>query len=59
MSEIDIFEYLKAMPDIPKEDFGKVIEAPCPCGGTLMCARVPGNGYYRAKCEKCGFNLME
>lgn len=59
MSQFDIFDYLKAIPDIPKEDFGKVIEAPCPCGGTLKCMRVPGNGHLRAKCGHCGFNLVE
>lgn len=59
MSQIDIFVYLKAIPDISKEDYDKVIETPCPCGGTLQCERTSYNGHLRAKCDKCGFDLVE
>lgn len=59
MSKIDILEYLEAIPDIPKEDFDKVIETPCPCGGTLECMRVKSNGHLRAKCNLCGFFMIE
>ena len=59
MSQIDIFKYIKAIPDIPKEEYGKVIEVPCPCGGTLQCMRAPQSGHLRAKCDKCGFRMME
>ncbi len=59
MDKIDIFEYLKAIPDIPKKDYGTVIETKCPCGGTLKVARVQGNGHLRAACKDCGFRLVE
>ena len=59
MEMIEIFEYLKAIPDIPKAQWGKTFTVKCPCGGTMIVARVQGNGHLRAACKECGFNLIE
>ncbi len=59
MGEIKIQDYLKAIPDIPRSQWGKTFMVACPCGGQLMVARVPINGHLRAACSKCGFNLTQ
>ena len=59
MSKLDIFEYLKAIPDIPKSEWGKTFIVECPCGGKLYVARETSIGHLRAKCDKCGFSLIE
>lgn len=51
-------DYLEAIPNIPKDEIGKIHKALCPCGGTLTAVRV-NNGHLHVSCDKCGFTLME
>lgn len=59
MGKIDTIEYLKAIPNIPKRDWGKVIEVKCPCGGKLKATKAIDNGHIHARCESCHFLLRE
>ena len=55
--QLDLFEFLAAIPDMPKK--GVWYYAKCPCGGKLMAIRSEYNGHLLAKCEKCGFLVRE
>ena len=58
-NRISLWEYLKAIPDIPKDERGKVVTVPCPCGGVLGVMRESYSGHLRCKCDDCGFRLIE
>ena len=58
-AETGIFNYISAIPDIPRNDRGKEYKSKCPCGGTLTSIRSRYNGHLHAKCDKCRFCLME
>ena len=53
----DIFDYLKAIPDIKKR--GVPVISKCPCGGTLTSIRSEYNGHLHVICDKCKFVLHE
>ena len=55
----EIFEIMEAIPDIPKDEWGKWHCAKCPCGGEIKAIRSVNNGHLFAKCDKCGFTLHE
>ena len=59
--QIDIEDYLAAMPEIPnsKKYWGKHYHSLCPCGGMLTAMRSTYNGHIRCSCDKCGFNMIE
>lgn len=50
---------LACVPDIPEDVLGVPYEGKCTCGGTITAIRSPLNGHISAKCDKCGFLLME
>lgn len=56
-SSVDLVKYLEAIPDKMKR--GRAYLVKCPCGGTLCCIRSTYNGHLRAKCESCGFSMIE
>lgn len=55
----ELFEFLKAIPDIPNKVRGKEFKSKCYCGGTITAIRSKYNGHLRAWCDKCGARLME
>ena len=55
----EIFEKIKAMPDIDYNDRGKEYKSKCICGGKITAYRVKYNGHLRAKCDKCDFKIIE
>ena len=48
--ELDIFDYIKAMPEIPnkKKNWEIQYQSTCPCGGTLTAMRSTYNCHIRA-----------
>lgn len=55
----DLFDYLKAIPDIPNSVRGKEFTSKCVCGGTIKAKRSRYNGHLHAYCDKCKFRLIE
>ena len=53
--------HLEAMPDIPNEKnyWGKTYQSECVCGGIITAMRSTVNGHLRAKCDRCGWNMIE
>ena len=56
---IDIFDFMRAIPDIPQNERGVWREAKCPCGGTIKAIRNEENGHLFAMCEDCKAKLIE
>ncbi len=54
----ELFDFLKAIPDIPNNVRGKWYKSKCYCGGTIKAIRSTYNGHLRAWCDKCGSRLM-
>ena len=54
------FKRLNCVPEIPdeKEYWGKKYTSTCVCGGTITAIRSTLNGHIRAKCDKCGWNMI-
>lgn len=55
--QIDLFEFLAAIPDMPKK--GIWYYAKCPCGGKIKASRSTYNGHLFAMCEDCKTKLIE
>ena len=53
-----LFDWIRAVPDIPEDVRGVKYTSECPCGGTIVAMRVEYNGHLRASCDKCGAKLM-
>ena len=56
---MDILEYIKALPRIPKNKRGIPVTSKCPCGGIITAKRSKYNGHMWAKCDTCKFRMME
>lgn len=54
-----IFERMERVPNIPKDVWGKEYTSECVCGGTITAIRSTYNGHLHARCDKCGYKLME
>ena len=54
-------DYLEAVPVIPNKPklWGVLYTSKCPCGGNIKAVRSTLNGHMTAKCDKCGFLMME
>ena len=55
----ELFEYIKAVPDIPYNVREKEYKSKCPCGGILTAGRLKYNGHLRCYCDKCDFKLIK
>lgn len=59
MSDEVRFVHIMNVPTIPKDEWGVEHKAQCSCGGTITAIRSTENGHLHARCDKCGFRLME
>lgn len=57
--KIDIFDFLRAIPDIPNDKRGIKFKSKCPCGGEIISIRSKYNGHLHAHCTKCDCMLIE
>lgn len=60
----DIIKFIKAVceniPDNKKQNYGKRIEFVCPiCDDKAWCIRSEENGHVMARCQGCGFSIIE
>ena len=52
-------KYIAAVPDIPIDEWAIEYRGKCPCGGKIRAIRNNKNGHLEARCDKCGFMLIE
>ena len=55
----ELFNFIKSIPDIPKNVRGKEFKSKCYCGGTITAWRTECNGHLRAGCDKCKCRIIE
>lgn len=55
----DLFKRMGCIPDIPKDCCDKEYTSKCICGGTIIAVRSSYNHHIRAKCNKCGWIMVE